>query len=402
MSRIELLPHQYDFVECENKFTLIAGGIGSGKSYAGACWALNMIAKYPKAIGGIFANTYKQLRNATLNTFFNLLEEHNIPYTFNKNESIVTVFGTKIYCYSLDNYDALRGIEIGWGWIDEAAYAHEEAWDVLNGRLRGKNGPLQIKMTTTPKGFNWVYRLFIESQNEYTRYFTASTFDNVYLPKTYADSLTKTYDEKLQAQELHGQFINITQGRIYYSFDRVKNVSDFKQSNLHSYMSGMDFNVNPITATIGQYINGSLYIFDEFWITSSNTNELAEQIKYKYGTIQIAPDSTGKALKTSSAGKSDHDILRSYGHTVLDVRNPFRRDRYNLVNKMLDDGRLIISPKCSKLIKDLEQLSYKEGSDLPDLSNPSLGHISDALGYLCWYCNPYAEQKERLKTQKLF
>jgi hypothetical protein len=41
------------------------------------------------------------------------------------------------------------------------------------------------------------------------------------------------------------------------------------------------------------------------------------------------------------------------------------------------------------LIKDLEQVSFKEGSAQLDTSlDKSLTHISDALGYGAWYCFP--------------
>jgi PBSX family phage terminase large subunit len=401
---VELFPYQYKFIKCDKPYTLISAGLGSGKSFAGACWAITMLGQYPKSSGGIFANTYKQLRNATLKTFFKLLEQYSIPYSFNKNESIIKIYKTTIYCYSLDNYDAIRGIEIGWAWVDEGAFAHEEAWEVLAARTRDKNGPCQIKITTTPNGFNWLYRVFIENQNEYKEVFKASTFDNTYLPKEYAKRLESTYDENLQKQELYGEFINLTSGKIYPAFNRDKCI--VKSSRLIDIplMGGVDFNVNPLTGVIGYFVNNKIVVIDEIFITSTKavfTEDLAQTIKSRYGTMTLIPDATGKALKTSSAGVSDHDILKSYGFTIPDVRNPFRRDRYNLVNKMLEEGRLIIDPKCVNLIKDLEQLSYKEGSDLPDLSNKDLGHISDALGYLCWYCSN-RDTKPSLRTQKLF
>jgi hypothetical protein len=46
---------------------------------------------------------------------------------------------------------------------------------------------------------------------------------------------------------------------------------------------------------------------------------------------------------------------------------------------------LKINRRCKELIKDLEQVSYKEGSQIVDkVRDPKRTHLSDALGYLVW------------------
>jgi len=161
----------------------------------------------------------------------------------------------------------------------------------------------------------------------------------------------------------------------------------------------MDFNVNPLCAVACQYINGVLYGFDEIYLTgkSRNTDEMADEIVRRYGKgWGIVPDSTGRALKTSSGGKSDHDILRGKDFKILGGHNPFRVDRYNTVNRMLEKEKLILSPKCKKTIRDLEQIVYKEGTTLPDTANKQIGHIADALGYVCWYVDPIVKPQNNL------
>ena len=59
------------------------------------------------------------------------------------------------------------------------------------------------------------------------------------------------------------------------------------------------------------------------------------------------------------------------------------------------------SPKCKELIKDLEELVYKNGSTLIDKErDPKRTHLSDALGYLVWQerdsGTKYGEQRRRL------
>lgn len=193
-----------------------------------------------------------------------------------------------------------------------------------------------------------------------------------------------------------GEFNDETSGNIYFAFNREKNCSNevVYNPNYPIYV-GMDFNRNPMAAVIGQAYNNKLYIFDEAWIMSSDTHEMSKELRQRYGLkkITVIPDSTGKRIQTSSSGFSDHKILEDYGFTVKTTGNPFRMDRYNTVNDLLKEERLCISNKCVKLISDLEQVSYKEGTTLPDTSVKTLTHSSDALGYLCWWTYPILPHK---------
>ena len=56
--------------------------------------------------------------------------------------------------------------------------------------------------------------------------------------------------------------------------------------------------------------------------------------------------------------------------------------------------KIIISPKCGKLIEDLEQLVY-------DNKDEMLSHISDALGYVAWKLLPL-QQTRRQKRQRFY
>jgi hypothetical protein len=67
-----------------------------------------------------------------------------------------------------------------------------------------------------------------------------------------------------------------------------------------------------------------------------------------------------------------------------------------------DETRLLIDPKCRELILDLEQVSFKPGSENIDKEkDPQRTHLSDALGYLvCQECRPVEPAGE--KGRRLF
>ncbi len=205
----------------------------------------------------------------------------------------------------------------------------------------------------------------------------------------YVSEILDQMPERERLRFRDGVFTDDSNGNIYYAFKREINVKPVERNPNYAITFGMDFNVNPFTAVVCQIYGDTVYVIDEIYNLNSNTTEVSRQINEEWpGRWTIIPDSTGKALKTSAAGLSDHQILEDHGLDVPFVQNPFRMDRYNAVNNLLEKGRIVINPKCVKLIKDLEQVSFKEGTNLPDTKDAMLTHISDGLGYLVHWAFP--------------
>lgn len=400
MATIKLLPHQHDFCFADEKFVTLLGGIGSGKSHAGAAFAIIESIEDPRPNGLIAANTYKQLTNATLTTLFRLCDEYAVEYHYNQNKGWLSIEDAHWYVYSLDNYDNLRGIEVGRFWADELRDASPEAFTVMLGRLRDRKAKkLKGRVTTSPNGYDYLYDYFAgDKKTDEFKLIHAKSQDNTYLPDGFIDTLKASYDEKIYRQEVLGEFVNISQGRIYYGFDRTKHVKEVNYNPGYPIYVGMDFNVDPMTAALCQHYDNTVHVFDEIYLHDSNTNQMGDVLKARFGTrLTIIPDSTGKALKTSGRGYSDHSILQEMGFTVKSTGNPFRMDRYNTMNNLFEKERILISNKCVKLIKDLEQVGYKEGTNLPETSDSTLTHISDALGYACWFMCPILPVKSEIR-----
>jgi PBSX family phage terminase large subunit len=398
---VNLLRHQLDFLSSQEKFVLLAGGVGSGKTFAGAHFVIQESITDPEPMGLISANTYNQLINATLQTLFAELDNLGLRYEYNQQKKMLKIEKSKWLTYSMDNYDMVRGVEVGKLWNDETRDLSYQAFLMLMGRLRDKRAKkLKARFTSTPLGFTFLYDYFIaDKKTDEFRAIKASSYDNPYLPESYIESMQASYDEKIFKQEVMGEFLSTTQGRIYYAFDREKHVKRVEKHQNYPIWVGMDFNVSPMTAAICQHYNDTIYVIDEIWIKNSNTSEAGKYIGQKYGfNLPIVPDSTGRAMKTQGVGMSDHEILRQMGFDVKSTNNPFRIDRYNTVNGLLSKNKIVISDKCQRLIKDLEQVTYKEGTSLPDTSDSDLTHISDALGYYVYYCSPIYKKQQTVSV----
>lgn len=384
---VELLDHQADALESENPLTLLKGGIGSGKSFTGAMHANMMAELNPDSPGLIAANSYKQLKDATLTTLLNFLDQHKIKHAFKKSQMELYIGKKLFYCRSLDNYDAIRGIEISDAWLDETRDTKPAAFDVVLGRLRHpKTRRFRTLLTTSPNGYDWLHEKFVANPLPGSNMVEATSMDNLFLPDGYIQMLMGAYDEKMIRQEVYGEFINLKADAAYYCFSREKNVLAFSQADLPIW-GGVDFNVDPMTACMGWVTDeegGTLYVWDEAFLRNSNTPSLRRHLVMKgYEGATLIPDGTGKNRKTNTeSGITDHILLEEGGHfNVKRIHNPFVGDRINCVNGLLEKARIKIHPRCVNLIKDLEQVSRGENNEL-------LTHISDALGYWAWYLFP--------------
>ena len=374
---------QYAFLKSKAKQASICSGLGGGKSFILVLSQLvNEVFRYPDAKHCFAALSYAQLRDTSIPLFEMFLTEIGVPFTFKASDKKFIINGkTELLMRSEDVADRMRSVEIGSLHCEELAYWQEKNFKTFLGRLRDKRGSMRMRAATTPNGLNWFYRYFVEDKKEGRELCRTSTKDNKHLPDEYIEMLIDSYDDELLEQELEGGFINIGATKTYYKFDRKKHVKDLYKENKNKITAiGMDFNVNPMTAACGFIENDCVYITDEIYLKNSNTHKIKDTILQRYGDAPlIIPDATGKARKTAAV-RSDHDILREV-FEVARVRNPARKDRFNCVNNLLGKGRLFIDKRCVKLINDLEKFC-DDGSD------ESLGHISDALGYLCWYYFP--------------
>lgn len=417
------LPAQGRFLASRAQFAGLFGGIGSGKSTAGCFWALVKALRNPRCLGLVAANSYRQLHDATRRTFETLLRRYGVPYRFHAGDLAFRLGnGAEVLCRSLENYDLLRGVELGWFYLDELRDTRFEAWCVVKGRLRSPNvDAREGRVTSSPNGFNWMHDEFVRKPSdpataaEYANHeaIFARTADNHHLPGDYVEALRASYDPRLAAQELDGRFVNTTAGRLYHAFERAAHVSpEAEFAPGQPLLWALDFNVTPMTAVIAQMDAGDgadggdgarpsgLRVVDEIWLTNAGTQAMCEAFAQwlersaarggegpGQPPLFVYGDAAGHARST--AGRSDYAIIREcfpWARLCVGVANPARRDRYNAVNAALRNARgevrLRIHPRCRHLIEDLEQAAYQPDTGLPDTANPLRGHLSDALGYL--------------------
>lgn len=415
------LPSQARFHQSAARFKGFSGPIGSGKSQALCQEAVKLSYLNGGRLGMLGAPTYPMLRDTTQSTLFEILAKNRIPYEHNKAENVLLMkdTGSRVLFRPVDEFDRLRGTNLAWFGLDELTYSQEEAWVVLEGRLRDPQAKRLCGYACwTPKGYDWVYRRFIQAPVEGYEVVVAEPFENRYLLERVPDfyeRLKRSYDEKFYEQEVLGKYLSIHGGRVYHAFTRGEHLAAVEIQPKLPLLWALDFNVDPMCSIVAQVAGETVYVLDEIVISRATTLEACEEFhnrfRYHAAGIRIYGDATGNRMQT--AGTTDYQIIRDFfgsaGYEKVIYRiprsNPLTRERVALVNAKLrtasGEKHVLISPKCVELARDLEEVGYKSETSVIDKDKDSKRtHLSDALGYLIWEeCRPQAgvgEKGERL------
>ncbi len=204
---------QREFVQDEHLYSLFLGGIGAGKSHAGAVKALAQEVIRPNTLGLVVAPTYPMLRDASWRTSLELWGPL-IAEVVRSEMRVVFKNGSEAIFRTADDPERLRGPNMSWAWIDEAAICHPDTWKIVIGRLRQHGRAGRAWLTTTPKGMNWVYEVFVTRAGDDTAMFRAATRLNPFLSTDYVRSLTSQYEGEFAAQELEAEFISDQAGAL--------------------------------------------------------------------------------------------------------------------------------------------------------------------------------------------
>jgi len=291
--------------------------------------------------------------------------------------------GSRIQLKGADNSDALRGVGLDFLVVDEAAYVDEKVWkEVLRPTLSDTGG--SALFISSPSGRDWFYKLWLLGRDpEFPEWasWQYTTIDGGNVPEAEIEAARRDLDERTFQQEYEARFTDYF-GIIYYGYDPDQSTSNFAIDLSKPFWCGIDMNIDPMSCVVAQrQINrhqpadSELHIVDEIVLYSSNTDELASEIKNRYpvSLCTLFPDPACTQRKTSAGGKTDLSILQSHGFRVrMRHHHPPVRDRINAVNTLLKssngDRRLKVNRKCRHLRESLSRQVYKEGTSIPDKS----------------------------------
>lgn len=334
----------------------------------------------------------------------------DLAYELNKTDYYMTLpNGSEYWIGGLDDdkrTEKILGKEFSTIHFNECSQLRFESVQMALTRLAEKNS-LKKKVyydMNPPSKRSWTYWQFIKKINPVDSIPIANESDYVSIIMNPIEnmqnidsdylSLLDSLPEKQRMRFRDGIFVDDDDGLAYYGFNRDRHTIENIQQQSGTIFIGMDFNVNPMTAIVCQYLNNKFYIFDEIYLENSDTFKMCMEIKARgYSGASVIPDSTGANRKTS--GMSDHIIIKNANLSLVMTFNPFVRDRVNNINRLFQDDKILISKKCKKLIADLEQVAWKN-DQLDQTTNKMLTHISDCLGYVCYKLDAMGKAKTQI------
>lgn len=369
------------------RFIVLVAGRRWGKTTLAVWWLVVNAFSGEGRICYYIAPTYGQAKRIAWRVLKQLVPKEARRRVSEQDLSIELPNCSTIQLHGADRPDRLRGVGLDCVVLDEYAHMRSETWtSVIRPTLSNRAG--RALFIGTPQGRNHLYELFCRARfRENWAVFLFSTEQGGYVSRHELAAVAGDMDPQEYAREFCASFDD-SRVRVYHGFDLEKNVVELESSPYAPLLVGMDFNINPMTAVIGQRAGDQCHIIDEIVLTNSNTQEMMQEINRRYAGREgiVHPDPSAASRKTSApAGETDLTIIQRAGWLVYRT-SPYKMiDRINSVNAMLLNAhgsrRLLISPKCEHLMKALDCLAYKEGSKIPD-KRTGLDHITDALGYL--------------------
>lgn len=395
------------------------GGVGSGKSL------ILCIAMLTQAVthGGdyVIARAFMpELRRTTMRQFLDicppeLIIEHRVA---DAEIHLRTATGKKsiIYFVGLDEPGKLRSLNLSGFGIDEASYVTEEAFLLLQSRLRNVQGLRKGILVGNPMGHNWIYQYFLKkaifkTKQDAAKYclIVAPSTENVHLPEGYVEGMMASYSKDRIEREIMGSFDSFA-GQIYTEFNRnVHIVKPFDIPKEWPRRIGMDHGfTNPTAALwIATDYDNNVYVYREFYKSGWLIEEVCKGNKKtkEHGIVGLSKkeeiegiwiDPSTKA-KRGQTGGSDWDIYLENipkKWSLVPANNEVNAgiDRVKSFLKphiKTNKPKLFIFDTCVNLIEEMTQYRWAE---LPEGSRGSKNelekphkyndHACDALRYI--------------------
>ena len=417
----KLLKAQREFLEIPHDYSLdvavYQGGYGSGKTFAGSLLGILLALKFPGIRGLVGAQTYTLVRDTTLQTYFEHLD--NFGFTEGKDydwssslQKLTFKNGSEILFRHFDEPNKLKSLNLGFVEIEEMSDIPYDTFKMLLGRMRQKvkkswkDFTYRIFGHTNPETCRgWVYKTFKENKSPNYRLISAPTTQNIYLPKGFCDELKKVYDEQYYNIFVLAQNGEYNNGLVIKDFsdENIKEITYQPEMDLHI---SCDFNVDPMCWVFAHKTDDKVFYFDEIAMENTTTAKACDEFYRRYpnhkGKIIVNGDASGDNRSCTSEYTNYVIInkkLLQFGYDVeiqIKAFNPSIKNRIMAFNSKVRSANgevcLFVDKKCEKLLYNIYNLKYKEGSskiDIPTYQQIKqskelkfLSHPMDAASYL--------------------
>ena len=387
---------QHSIFHDKSRFKIAGCGRRFGKSYL-ATYIILTKALSKEGIYFFVAPTFAQARQILWEILKSKVRDKIATKINESRLEVELINGSRILLKGADRPDTMRGVSLSGVVCDEFATMREPetVWQqVLRPALSDQKG--WAVFISSPMGRNYFYDLYnnAKSLNDWESW-QFTTLDGGYVDEEEIQSAMHDLDERTFRQEYLASFESFD-GLVVPNFDRELNRSFEEITNDDTLIMGVDFNVNKMPCGVHVLRGHELHLVDEFF-GSFNTNDLMEAIKQRYPKHRCIfhTDASGNANKSSAGGRTDLDIIKSYGYRVMNLsRNPNIIDRVNAHNSMVcaadKTRRYFIHARCKRGIEAHEKHVFDENG-LPNKKHEWFDDVFDGNSYASWHYSSYGK-----------
>jgi phage terminase large subunit len=377
--------------EAKERYRVLYGGAGSGKSYfVGQETILNMLAD-----GGysylVVRKTGKSIRNSVFQLLMMMIEEYDLGSLFIANKTDMSIFcitGARLVTSGLDDTEKLKSIYgINRIWVEEANEISETDQKDLDLRMRGINRlGYQMTMTFNPiSELHWLKRKYFDVPQPNVFVLKTTYKDNKYLDEAYRTRLEELINEDYQYYRIYalGEWGSL--GNLIFTnwqvcdMTQMVDLGDRKvpmKSTFDNYYNGLDFGYSSDPLAFERVHldpkNKVIYVTDELYQRELQNDETAKILKPLVQRETVTCD--------SAEPKSIADLRRE----DINAKGAKKgKDSVSHGIQFIKGYKVMVSPTCIGLIRELGGYKWREDKDGNILSSPIEfnNHGIDALRY---------------------
>lgn len=163
------------------------------------------------------------------------------------------------------------------------------------------------------------------------------------------------------------------QNKFAWAFDEIKHTGNVTHNPAQVTWLTFDFNVNPMTCTVIQHYDRTVYVVRTIRLENSNTWQMCDRIKSIYPNcfFMVTGDATGQHRNTATAdGMDNYQIIIqqlgiSENQVVIPTKNPSIEDNQLKVNALLLNYNITIDKdNAAELIYDLNYVEMNEKKEI--------------------------------------
>lgn len=420
---LERNPKQYEYfckvlMACKGllpfrKFAY-GGAIRGGKTVVSFAAILTLANRYPGSKWHTFRESFTQLQQTAIPSFEKIIrgsanwkwnKERANYFAYNRKDSKVFFIPESIS--SDPNLDKLLGLETNGVFLEQLEGLSKKLWEVSSSRVGSwyiDPMPPGLMLTTFnptqlwPKEF--IYKRWLDGELPDDFFFQkALPQDNAFVTDDQWSNWSQM-DERYKKQFVEGDWTNFDakDNRFAYAFDENKHVGQVTLDPRREVFLSFDFNHDPITCSVWQSYENTIWGVEQIKLGNSNIYELLEYflVNYPKVSIQVTGDATGRA---SSALVKDNTNYYTIIKKVLDLSptqlkvpgvNPSLADNRVLVNAILHRYRVVLDKvKMKDLIFDLKNVRvHPDGSIIKD-NRKDPTQQADCLDTFRYYLNAF-------------